>query len=133
VSGNSEILDTKILQVSRDLADIAFSPQVGGLDKAAVTFGILEPDDGAALQVTYAGPRDAELNFSGVTIGASHPTIKSPNLPFRGIARELVHRFHETNLLWGIPITLPHVVRWHDLNMMVGHHGSISARDRYLH
>jgi len=89
VTGESEILDTKILQVSRTLTGITFSPLAGVLNKAAVAFEILESDDGAALQVTYAGPRDAELNFSGVTIGASQPTTKAPNGPYQTIARQL--------------------------------------------
>src|ERR1039458_5177605 len=53
VTGESEILDTKILQVSRTLTGVAFAPQTGALNEAAVTFDLLEPDDGAALQVTF--------------------------------------------------------------------------------
>jgi len=89
VTGTSEILDTKILQVSRTLTGVAFSPQGGAPNSAAVTFDLLEPDDGAALQIIYAGPRDAELKFSGVTIGAAQPTILSPNVPYQKIVRQL--------------------------------------------
>ncbi len=72
-SGDSEILDAKVLRVNRKLTTITFEKD--HQNTATVNFRLLEPNDGAALQITYAGPKDAKLEFHGATIGAPSPTI----------------------------------------------------------
>lgn len=76
LSVGSEILDAKTLKISRDLTFITFDARDDKRNTADVNFELLEPNDGAALQITYAGPRDAKLEFHGATIGAPQPSIK---------------------------------------------------------
>jgi hypothetical protein len=75
ISGDSEILDAVVLKVSRDITFITLDAQEDKRNKAIVNFDILESNDGAALQIAYAGPNDAKLEFDGVTIGAPSPTV----------------------------------------------------------
>jgi hypothetical protein len=64
-----------MLKVTRALTSIMFDFQKDKpTNTAYVSFGILEPNDGAALQVTCAGPKDAKLEFHGATLGARSPT-----------------------------------------------------------
>lgn len=66
----------KILKASRELTGISVDVQEAKRNTANVKFELLETYDGASLQITYAGPRDAELEFNGATIGSSQPSIK---------------------------------------------------------
>jgi hypothetical protein len=76
ISGDSEILDAKILKVNRDITSITVEKDKQNAVK--VNFRLLESNDGAALQLVYAGPKDAKLEFHGATIGAPSPTINTP-------------------------------------------------------
>lgn len=76
---DSEILDAKTLKVSRELTFISLDVQKDQQNTAELDFDILESNDGAALQITYAGPVNAELEFHGATKGARSPTIKVVN------------------------------------------------------
>jgi hypothetical protein len=74
ISPDSEILEAKTLKVSRDLTFITCDPDEYKRNTANVNFDVLESNDGAALQITYAGPSDAKLEFHGATVGAPSPT-----------------------------------------------------------
>jgi hypothetical protein len=75
ISPDSEILNARTLKVSHDHTFITFDVQEDKRNRANVNFQILESNDGAALQITYAGPNDAKLEFNGATIGAESPTV----------------------------------------------------------
>jgi hypothetical protein len=75
VGNGAQILDAKILKVSRDVTGITFAAQKGTPASALLGFNIVERNDGAALQITYAGPKDAKLEFYGITVGAPTPSV----------------------------------------------------------
>lgn len=79
---DSEILDFRVLKSSRDITGIALSAAAGNPgNRLEVGFDIPEKDDGAALQIIYAGPQDAAIHFEGVIVGAAQPTLKAVRAP----------------------------------------------------
>lgn len=68
------ILDAQIQAVSRD--EVGAKLKVDGRH-LAIDIALLEPDDGVRVQIIYSGPADANLDFSGVCVGANEPTVLS--------------------------------------------------------
>jgi hypothetical protein len=67
-----QILNTQLVMQSRDevKARITVSERT-----IALSFAVLEPDDGVNIQVIYAGPTDAALDFQGACLGAATPKV----------------------------------------------------------
>ena len=63
----ASILDTRILVRSRSVTgiDLDFDEIFGN---TTIDFSIMEPEDGAAIQVIYAGPKDAAIEITGGSI-----------------------------------------------------------------
>jgi hypothetical protein len=74
-----EIIDARILKVSRavtrfakgDVSDTA-------KNELPISFGILERNDGAVLQIIYTGKPEARVSVSGVVMGAGQPRESIP-------------------------------------------------------
>ena len=64
-----EIIDYKILKVSREINKCEISHVLGTNKKLKINFSILEEGDGLSGQIMYEGPRDAGLKISGVIEG----------------------------------------------------------------
>lgn len=64
-----EIIDYRILKVSREINKCEISPVLGANKKLKINFLILEEGDGLSGQIMYEGPRDAGLKISGVIEG----------------------------------------------------------------
>jgi hypothetical protein len=81
-----EIIDARILKVSRAVTKFA-KGEVSDTAKNVlpVSFGILERNDGAQLQVIYTGRPDARVSVSGTIVGAAQtresttPQDRPPN------------------------------------------------------
>lgn len=69
-----EILDVRVLKVSRPVTGFSFSQAAdSSKNLLPISFKILEQRDGAALQIIYAGPPAARLRIAGVIAGAGEP------------------------------------------------------------
>ncbi len=67
-----EIIDARILKVSRGVTKFAKGDVSDNAKNVLpVSFGILERNDGAVLQIIYAGRSDARISVSGTVVGAS--------------------------------------------------------------
>jgi hypothetical protein len=74
----TDILDYRLLKTSRDITNIRLSRgNDTSNDRILVDFDILEKDDGAAIQIIYAGAHDAAIHFEGIVVGAPQPTLKT--------------------------------------------------------
>jgi hypothetical protein len=79
-----EIIDARILKVSRAVTKFA----KGEISDTArnslpVSFGILERNDGAVLQIIYSGDPDTTLSLRGIIVGAGSPVRLAPGAPER--------------------------------------------------
>jgi hypothetical protein len=68
------IIEARVVKVSRGVTKFA----KGDISETAknslpLSFGILEHNDGAVLQIIYSGKPDAHVSISGVTVGAGQP------------------------------------------------------------
>lgn len=70
-SNRERILDAKILHVSRPLTGIALDRRNLGSGLLAFQFRILEPNDGAQIQLIYEGAPDVSIQAKGVVEGQS--------------------------------------------------------------
>lgn len=85
-----EVLDQKIIKSSR--AVIGLEASVGDIDKRCLTlkFAVLEPGDGASIEIVYDGPPDREFEFAGACVGAAKPTVLPPdNIYFSSVLSRL--------------------------------------------
>jgi hypothetical protein len=79
---NCEIIDARILRVTRAVTRFARG-EVS--DKARnslpLSFGILEHEDGGAVQIIYTGKPDTRVSATGTIVGAGspHQTLDRPN------------------------------------------------------
>ena len=64
-----EIIDYRILKVSREINKCEISPVLDTNKKLKINFLILKEGDGLSGQIMYEGPRDAGLKISGVIEG----------------------------------------------------------------
>lgn len=71
-----KILSSSLLKLSRDVIRLRLSPVDQRLD---LTFELLEPGDGATLQIVYDGAPNATVLFSGVCVGAPKPLLLPPD------------------------------------------------------
>jgi hypothetical protein len=70
-------LDSRPLAISRDITGITIAPTPNGApNRIAIGFNILEKGDGAAIQIIYAGPPNAPVDFEGIIVGAPKPSIE---------------------------------------------------------
>lgn len=104
----TEILDSRILKISRDVTAFRILPGSASPNTAVMMdFDILEKGDGAAIQIIYAGPKDAPLHFDGIVVGAPLPIVKGVRTP-SGLERRLGtrQRFGVFVMLVGVAIGL---------------------------
>lgn len=75
-----EILDARLLKVSRTLTNLA-KGEVPETEKNSISmsFRILERGDGAALQIIYTGKPDTAVSVKGAIVGAGEPRILPHN------------------------------------------------------
>ena len=73
---NIQILKPLILKVSRDIINMKSLLCEGSQHDICVTFDILEHNDGAAIQVIYGGPSNADPKISGTIGGAGMVKIQ---------------------------------------------------------
>ena len=94
-AANAEILDFKVVQLSRPLTGLTVSRNVilpnQSLD---LNFQILEPKDGGRIQIVYAGPADAPFSVSGAVVDA--PKI----LSFDGASDSAIWLNFVKTVLW---------------------------------
>lgn len=81
-----EILEVSIRNVSRPV--VSPSVKVIGVAKRFVHFGfkVLEPDDGAVVQITYAGTQGARIHVAGSVVGQKSIRIQSVASPQQNIS-----------------------------------------------
>ena len=65
----SEIIDKRVLKVSRGEVEFSASIPQDARNVLNVDFEILEKNDGAAIQIIYAGAPDAEIEATGTIVG----------------------------------------------------------------
>jgi hypothetical protein len=71
---DSEILDARILRVSRSVTRFAKGEILESKKNSLpLSFAILEKGDGAALQIIYTGKPDAVVSVLGTVVGAGEP------------------------------------------------------------
>jgi hypothetical protein len=80
LGADSEILEARVLRVSRQVVKLA-TGQVSDTAKnfLPLTFDILEEDDGAAIQLIYAGDPNTPVSVKGTIVGAASLRRLSPN------------------------------------------------------
>lgn len=68
----SEIIDAKLLSISRDVTGIELNKAIskGKISKLDIDFDILEKNDGFGAQIIYEGDRSDSIKFDGVIEGA---------------------------------------------------------------
>ena len=77
VNPSARILDARVLKSSRQVTNIAVGLQssMGGVP---LLFDVLEENDGAAIQIIYAGSPSADIAITGVVVGAHEVRRKLP-------------------------------------------------------
>ncbi len=75
---SGEILESRILHISRPVTKF----EIHSIDESSknllpMSFGILEHDDGAAIQLIYAGKPDTAITVNGTIVGAGNPRFFS--------------------------------------------------------
>jgi hypothetical protein len=65
---NTEILDAMILRTTRSICDIQLH-RLNSKNQISIDFNILEPGDGAAVQLIYAGDPNAAIKIDGYVEG----------------------------------------------------------------
>jgi hypothetical protein len=74
VSGG-RILSWSIIKTNRDV----ILPQIvradERLDALQLSFAVLEPGDGAVIEIVYDGPANAKVEIDGVCVGSHRPTV----------------------------------------------------------
>jgi hypothetical protein len=83
LGGGAEVLDYRLLRSSRDITGMKLLPSPEDPAGRVMIDDILEKGDGGAIQIVYAGSRDATIGIEGVLVGAPQPTMKPVNLPVR--------------------------------------------------
>jgi len=77
LGGSSEILETRLLRVTRDVTEFASSNKQENSESAKhvvpISFRILEQNDGGAIQIIYAGKADAPITVAGTIVEAGSP------------------------------------------------------------
>ncbi len=78
---SGEILESRVLHMSRSVTKFEIHP-VSESSKNVLTmsFGILERNDGAAIQLIYAGKSDTAITVNGTIVGAGTPRFFSEGL-----------------------------------------------------
>lgn len=72
-----QILESRILKVTRpEITKVQAPTPERNVDRVIIGFNILEPDDGATIQITYAGPDYISITPRGVVIGAKSPVVR---------------------------------------------------------
>ena len=73
---HAEILHYSISKLSRDIVNLqaSCSDEVPR-EKLILSFGVLEPGDGATIQIIYDGFPDVQVEFDGACVGAAKPTV----------------------------------------------------------
>jgi hypothetical protein len=66
-----EIIDARILKVSRDVTKFTKGEVSAAKNVLPVSFGILERNDGAQIQIIFTGRPEARVSVSGTIVGAS--------------------------------------------------------------
>jgi len=71
----AEILEAKLLKVSRPVIKFATGVGESAKNSLPVGFDILERNDGAAIQIVYSGSPDAGITMRGTVVGAAGPRL----------------------------------------------------------
>lgn len=74
------ILSYRILKTNRDVLHVEVTGGGGVSDALELSFDILEPGDGAVIEIIYEGPINAQIDFGGVSVGALKPVVLESNL-----------------------------------------------------
>lgn len=103
ISFPEPILRCSVLKSNRDAIGMGVSvPELIYENKLLlIRFTVLEPGDGATIQVIYDGPPDAQIEFKGACVGAAKPTVLPPdNVYFIPLSKRL---FDIYGILLGVP------------------------------
>ncbi len=99
---DATILNWSVIKTNRDV----IHAQLTKLDESnslLLSFAVLEPNDGAVLQIIYDGPLNARIVFDGACVGSPRPTVlPSAQLYFSSRAEQLLQA--------NMPILAPLVV-----------------------
>jgi len=75
---SGEILESRVLHISRSVTKFEIHPvSESAKNVLPMSFGILEHDDGAAIQLIYAGKSDIAITVNGIIVGAGTPRFFS--------------------------------------------------------
>ena len=78
----SALLDARILKVSREVSGLSLSPLEGQTKNlVALNFEILDHNDGAAIQLIFAGAPNSAIILGGVTVGAKEVKLVKSSSP----------------------------------------------------
>jgi hypothetical protein len=92
-----DVLESRVLHISRSVTKFEIHPvSESAKNVLPMSFGILENDDGAAIQLIYAGKSDTAITVSGTIVGAGIPRFFSegPLLHSPEEAYRMWERFH---------------------------------------
>jgi hypothetical protein len=90
---SGEILESRIVHISRSVTKFEIHPVAESLRNVVpISFGILEHDDGAAIQLIYAGKSDAAITVRGTIVGAGTPRFFSEGPRLRS-PEEVLHKW----------------------------------------
>jgi len=77
-SSNCPILETVVLTPARDVTDFKIDFAKGMTGHVGLSWRILEEDDGAVLQIVYAGKPNQKISLDAAVVGQKTPTEASP-------------------------------------------------------
>ncbi|MBZ5612832.1 MAG: hypothetical protein LAO23_02395 [Acidobacteriia bacterium] len=81
---SGEILESRALHISRSVTEFEIHPvSESSRNVLPVSFAILEHDDGAAIQIIYAGKSDTAIAVNGTIVGAGNPRFFSEGRQLR--------------------------------------------------
>lgn len=81
---SGEILESRVLHISRSVTKFEIHPvSESPKNVLPLSFGILEHNDGAAIQIIYAGKADTAITVKGTIVGAGNPRFFSEGPPLR--------------------------------------------------
>jgi hypothetical protein len=88
---SAEILESRVLHSSRPVVRFASNSSDAEKSSIPLSFFILEKNDGAAIQIIYAGKPDTPITMKGIVVGAGNPRLlskanlastRTPEVPF---------------------------------------------------
>lgn len=106
---DAEILEARVLKSSRDVTGFKIIPSANPTEnRVTFDFDILEKDDGAAIQVIYAGPPRPGIHFEGVLVGVPGLFLESAKDPRQTVesARRSSLRAGLTGIICGVVVLL---------------------------